>query len=246
MEIKISKTAHACTACGAKFEHDQSVYSHVFIVDEELNREDHCAACKQAASRQQAYSAWTTQYYDPKVAEATPAEEFSPLRRLFYDSLESDSRTEQAKAFLAAQLLRRQKVFRLIKQSDEADGEVKLLLYSDRIGNRLIEVRDPSFSFNELDKARVHLMAHLRELESGEEETQASEEENASGGANHGGDATEEAKPEEDGPAGDAPDADEEVQDRYKETDDVASDDSSGAAANPLSEEAERHHVKTV
>ncbi len=170
MDIKISKTAHACSACNEKFTHDQNVYSHVFVIEEELNRQDLCGQCRDESVRKQAFSSWTTQYYDPKVAEQEPPERFSPLRQLFYESVEADNRLDQARAYLAAQLLRRQKVFRQIKESDEADGEVKLILYSDRIGNRLIEVRDPNFSFNELDKARVHLMARLRILESGEAE----------------------------------------------------------------------------
>lgn len=170
MDIKISKTAHACSVCNEKFTHDQNVYSHVLVIEEELNRQDLCGQCKDESVRKQAFSCWTTQYYDPKVAEQEPPERFSPLRQLFYESVEAEGRLEQARAYLAAQLLRRQKVFRQIKESDESDGEVKLILYSDRIGNRLIEVRDPNFSFNELDKARVHLMERLRVLESGEVE----------------------------------------------------------------------------
>jgi hypothetical protein len=68
-------------------------------------------------------------------------------------------------AYLAAQLLRRQKAFRLIKESDESDGEVKLILFADRIGNRPIEVRDPNLTYEELEKGRRVLMERLSALE---------------------------------------------------------------------------------
>ena len=76
-----------------------------------------------------------------------------------------------AKGYLAAQLLRRQKVFRLIKESDEDEGESRVSLFADRIGNRFIEVRDPNFSYDELEAGRQALLVRLRELESEEEDT---------------------------------------------------------------------------
>ena len=72
-------------------------------------------------------------------------------------------------AYLAAQLLRRQKAFRLIKETADPDSEMNLILFSDRIGNRLIEVSDPNLSHEELEQGRVKLMERLRELESPEE-----------------------------------------------------------------------------
>ncbi|MBL7646759.1 MAG: hypothetical protein JNK74_11275 [Candidatus Hydrogenedentes bacterium] len=104
-------------------------------------------------------------YHDPKIENQEPAEVFSPLRQLFYEAAEEQSRIEMAKAFLAAGLLRRQKVFRLIKESDESDGEVRITLYTDRIGNRLIEVPDPQFTYAEMDKARTLLIERLQVLE---------------------------------------------------------------------------------
>jgi hypothetical protein len=80
--------------------------------------------------------------------------------------VESEERKNMAVAFLAAQLLRRQKVFRLIKESEENENSERLVLYSDRIGNRLIEVRDPSLTYAELEAGRNRLMERLGELES--------------------------------------------------------------------------------
>lgn len=141
------------------------MFSLVRVVEEQLEREDYCQQCRGEARTEGAYSTWTPEYYDPKVAEAEPPEVFSPLRQLFYEAVASEDRLELAKAFLAGQLLRRQRVFRLVKESDEADGQVKTLLYSDRIGNRIIEVIDPSFTYAELETGRGALLERLRELE---------------------------------------------------------------------------------
>jgi hypothetical protein len=112
-----------------------------------------------------AFSVWSLKFYDPQVAERQPPEIFSPLRQIFYNAVESEERTELAVAYLAAQLLRRQKVFQLIKESDEGEQEVKLVLFADRIGNRLIEVRDPNLSYAELETGRHVLMERLAGLE---------------------------------------------------------------------------------
>jgi len=168
MDIKISKSARICRESERDFVHGELVYSVVRIQDKELVREDFCAEHWNAARARDAYSHWSTKYVDPRVAEQEPAEAFSPLRQLFYEAVEAEERVDQAKAFLAAQLLRRQKVFRQIKESDESDGEVKIVLFNDRIGNRLIEVRDPNFSYAELEQGRLLLVARLQELEAPE------------------------------------------------------------------------------
>jgi hypothetical protein len=165
MEIKVGKSAHVCAACEKNFQHEEEFSSQVLLAEQDLVREDFCSSCWETSRTRAAYSVWTATYYDPKVAEQEPPEVFSPLRQLFYEAIEAEERDEQAKAFLAAQLLRRQKVFRLIKESDEKDGEIRLVLYNDRIGNRLIEVRDPNFSYEELDMARGKLVQRLQELE---------------------------------------------------------------------------------
>lgn len=168
MEFSIRKSARSCEQCAAEFVHGQSIHSAVSFSDQDsLVRADYCDACWTAKLSRAAYSAWTTHFFDPRVADQQPPEVFSPLRRLFYEACLSEDRLEQAKAFLAAQLLRRQKVFRQIKESGELDGETRTTLYTDRIGNQFIEVRDPNFTYAELDAARVTLLRSLRELEEG-------------------------------------------------------------------------------
>jgi len=165
MSIKISKNAHLCAACGVDFQHEQTITSTVKKWEGALHREDFCQDCWRAEHNKEAYSVWNMVYHDPKVESEEPPEVFSPLRQLFYEAAEEESRIEMAKAFLAAGLLRRQKVFRLIKESDEAEGKIRVTLYTDRLGNRLIEVPDPQFTYSELETARVRLLERLQELE---------------------------------------------------------------------------------
>ena len=83
-----------------------------------------------------------------------------------------------AKAYLAAQLLRRQKVFRLVKESDDTDGEMRVALFMDRIGNRIAEARDPHLTYAEMETARVQLMEELTALEAAAEEEVTTETQN--------------------------------------------------------------------
>ncbi len=171
MDIKIGKGAHVCAGCERNFVHEEEYHSLVRIEEQAFLREDFCRSCWDPDRASSAYSAWSPRYYDPKVAEQEPPEVFSPLRQTFYEAVESDARNVMAMAYLAAQLLRRQKVFRLIKESDDPEGELNVTLFADRIGNRLIEVRDPSLSYGELEEGRRLLMEHLNALESAEAES---------------------------------------------------------------------------
>lgn len=172
MEIQIGRSGRECVVCEKEFEHEQPHVSLVRIADGTLDREDYCNDCWKEELAENAYSVWESQYYDPRVAEQAPAESFSPLRQSFYEAAEQNDRPSLAVAYLAGQLLRRQKVFRLIKETTDPDTEAALLLFSDRIGNRLIEVKDPNLSHAELDAARGTLMEKLNALESPEEETE--------------------------------------------------------------------------
>jgi len=169
MELKISKSNRTCAACGNEFTHEQDIFSVVRVEEGELVRADFCTSCVLDEHTANAYCSWASRYYDPKAAEQEEPEVFSPLRQAFYESLDSTDRVEMAKAFLAAQLLRRQRVFRLIKESDSPEGEERVALFSDRIGNRLVEVRDPSLSHAELEDGRHRLMERLQALEAPEE-----------------------------------------------------------------------------
>ncbi len=165
MEIKISKSARRCSACQREFTHEEQFNSLVKMEEQQLIREDFCAGCWDPARAAAAYSVWSPRYYDPKVAEQIPPEVFSPLRQAFYEAVEAEDRNELAKAYLAAHLLRRQKAFRLIKEVDDSTDEARIALFADRIGNRLIEVRDPNLTYAEMETGRCALMKRLNELE---------------------------------------------------------------------------------
>lgn len=165
MEIRISKSAKECVACERPFEHDETMTSLVRIEHQNFVREDYCTQCWNADRATGAFSVWAPRYCDPKVAEQLPPEVFSPMRQVFYESFESQERVEMAKAYLAAQLLRRQKVFRLIKEGDSPEGDMHVILFADRIGNRFIEVRDPNLSYAELEAGRCALLERLNIIE---------------------------------------------------------------------------------
>lgn len=183
MEIKISKCAAKCCACESVFDHEEKVHSLVVAGEDSLARQDYCAKCIGEAPREEVYCAWNVRFCDPKVLEAEQQEALSPLRRLFYDLAVLEQRDSLAQAYLAAQLLKRQKVFRQIKEAEDADGAGKVILFLDRLGNRLIEARDLNFTYTELDDARVQLMARLQELETPpdapEEQEPVKQEDNA-------------------------------------------------------------------
>ncbi len=166
MEIKISKCASKCYGCDTPFAHEQRVHSSAKIVEEQLERRDYCATCRPADGEAEVFCAWNVQYVDPQILEAERQESFSPLRRLFYDMAASGERAALAQAYLAAQLLKRQRVFRQVRESEDAEGAGRITLFLDRAGNRLIETRDLNFSYTELDEARVLLLDALRALES--------------------------------------------------------------------------------
>ena len=214
MEIKIGRSAHSCAACECDFVHESNIQSLIRVVDGVFAREDYCAGCWNEELGDNAYSAWTAQYYDPRVAEQQPEETFSPLRQTFYKAVEKQDRASMSVAYLAAQLLRRQKVFRLIKETKDPDTDAALILFNDRIGNRLIEVGDPSLTHAELEQARVTLMEALTKLEAPDEEPTDGEAIDASDDASDVSDDTEDERIVDD-------DDDEEyVEDEYDDEDD--------------------------
>ena len=165
MDIRIGKSACVCYECGRGFEHEETFMSALRTNDQELRRSDYCISCWNEDAVPQAYCVWQGKFYDPDIAEQEAQESFSPLRQLFYEASEATDRPTLAMAFLAAQLLRRQKVFRLIKETQDPDTEAVVALYTDRIGNRLIEVKDPCLAHGELEIGRRLLVERLSEIE---------------------------------------------------------------------------------
>lgn len=164
MEIRISKMGHSCSGCSAPFQHLEKVRSVAARTDTRtLERLDFCAVCAHRASEHETYCSWVAVYRDPEIirqSEEDPESQY-PLRRIFYAYSESTDRDKNAVAFLAAEMLRRQRGFKKIRESQE-EGDTRVIWYLDRSGNRIIEVRDPSFSYAELDKARITLLEEMK------------------------------------------------------------------------------------
>ncbi len=170
MDIKIGKSARACCECGREFKHEEPFMTALRPSDLQLERSDYCTACWTEDAFPDTYSVWQGKFYDPDVAEQGTQDLFSPLRQLFYEASEATDRPTLAMAFLAAHLLRRQKVFRLIKETQDPDTEAVLALFADRIANRLIEVGDPCLSHGELEVGRRLLEERLGEIEESQPE----------------------------------------------------------------------------
>ncbi len=182
MEIKIGKNAKKCLVCETPFAHEQAFTSRTRLEDGVLLREDYCEECWDPSWGDGAFCVWRPVFRDPAVEQEQPPEAYSPLRRVFYEALESEDRAVLARAYLAAQLLKRQRVFRLIKESDESDGETRISLYVDKHGDGLIEVRDPNLSYAELEDGRASLLQRLAEIEAAQE-AQETEDNTESPGA---------------------------------------------------------------
>ena len=173
MEIKISKCATKCHSCGQDFTHEQRVHSAALVEKDSLERRDYCSGCAPGEKDTSLFCSWETLYSDPRILEAERQETLSPLRRLFYDLAGSNERLDLAQAFLAAQLLKRQKAFRQIRESEGGEDAARVTLFLDRAGGRLIETRDLNFTYTELDTVRVLLMEKLRAMESPEPPVEA-------------------------------------------------------------------------
>ena len=175
MEIKIRKASPHCLACGKRFEHLEKHFSRANAADDkELVREDYCPQCWEsgrAADVEKMYSYWLSKYFDPAAASQPDEEEFSPLRTIFYEAAESEEKVEQAVAYLAAHLLRRQKVFRFVRgfEDSERDGDVNV--FSDRFSGRVAEVVDPGFSVEDLQEARQELLQRLEQMEGSQDDS---------------------------------------------------------------------------
>jgi len=164
MEIKISKNGTKCFSCGKDFIHEEWVWSLILDVGPEWQRQDFCLNCWGQQIKQDVISQWKHRYVDGKLKRREQEVVDSPLRKLFYESIEKEySRLELAIAFLASQLLRREKVFKKIKEMAISQRDGYIIMYIDRVDDRVIEVRDPHFSFTELEEAKRIVLERLKE-----------------------------------------------------------------------------------
>jgi hypothetical protein len=156
VEIQIQKESSQCLACKERFKHDERHHSLLKIEGNIFLREDYCEGCwiRGAGSRGEIYSHWQTRYRDPAVASATPKEQFLPLLNLCYEAI-AQGEAGAAMAYMCALMLRRQKVFKLVREEKENGRSV--LIFSDRHNDTQIRVLDPGLSESQFEDARRRL-----------------------------------------------------------------------------------------
>ncbi|MGC8844491.1 MAG: hypothetical protein ACP5QY_01440 [Candidatus Hydrogenedens sp.] len=162
MEIKISRNGIKCLSCEKPFIHEEWIWSRILEKNKEWLRQDFCLSCWEQQGKQESLSQWRHRYIDLKVQRKEQETIDSPLRKLFYESAEKEhSRMELAIAFLTSQLLRREKIFKKIKEIAISQRDGYIIMYIDRIDDRVIEVRDPNFSFSEMEEAKKIVLERL-------------------------------------------------------------------------------------
>ena len=162
MKISISRNGIKCLSCEKVFIHEEWIWSRILGSKKEWQRQDFCLSCWEKQEKQESISQWRHRYIDTKMRRKEQEVEDSPLRKLFYESVEKEqSRMELAIAFLASQLLRREKIFKKIKEMTISQRDGYIIMYIDRIDDRVIEVRDPNFSFAEMEEAKKIVLERL-------------------------------------------------------------------------------------
>lgn len=165
MEIQIQKESQWCLRCKGKFTHDQKHHSLLRIEDNNFLREDYCEKCwperSVPADGDKVYSHWETKYRDPSVARATPEGQFMPLLKLCYESIAEGGRDAEAVAYVCALVLRRQKVFRFVREEKEQPSGKGFLIFADKYNDTQIRVVDPRLTEMEMQGVRRKLEEHM-------------------------------------------------------------------------------------
>lgn len=163
MEIRIRKNSPVCLACSKAFQHNEVIWSRLIKVDEEFVREDFCSECWEQRDTTEVFSYWRHKFIDSKeIKRQQELQNDSPLRNLFYEMVSnSESRSDEAIVYLVSQLLRREKIFKKLKEVVVSKTDGHIIIYVDRIDEKVVEVRDPNFSYQELEGARRYICEFL-------------------------------------------------------------------------------------
>ena len=171
VEINIQKRSPQCLKCDELFRHDQKHYSLLKIDGKDFLREDYCEKCwrehSAEAGADQVYSYWETSFQDPAVARATPKEQFLPLLNLCYESIARGGPDAEAMAYMCALILRRQKVFRFVREEqEEQDGSPprSILVFSDKHNDTQIRIVDPQLTESQLQDVRGRLEEQIKQV----------------------------------------------------------------------------------
>ena len=165
VEINIQKKSSRCLKCGEEFRHEQEHHSLLMIEDKDFLREDYCEKCwserSDGAEADNAYSCWKSKYVDPSVARETPSEQFLPLLNLCYESIAQGDADARAMAYMCALILRRQKVFRFVREEKEESPPTSVLVFFDKHNDTQIRIVDPQLTESQLQDVRKRLEAML-------------------------------------------------------------------------------------
>ena len=165
MEISIQKESARCMGCDEPFAHEQKHRSLLRIEESNFLREDYCEKCwaerLALAESDEVYSYWETKYRDPSVAKATPQEQFMPLLNLCYESIAQGGSDAEAMAYMCALIMRRQKVFRFVREErDESSGKTALVFF-DKHNDTQIRILDPQLTESQLGDVKLTLEEKL-------------------------------------------------------------------------------------
>ena len=176
VEINIQRESSRCLKCDMEFAHDQKHHSLLKIEGKEFLREDYCIKCwterpdNDDASR--VYSSWETKYCDPSVAKATPQEQFLPMLNLCYESIAEGGPEGEAMAYMCALILRRQKIFRFVREEkEEQEPHRSVLIFVDKHNDTQIGIVDPELTDSQLQEVKQALEEKI-----GPEEDQTDDE----------------------------------------------------------------------
>ncbi|UCD56026.1 MAG: hypothetical protein JSV16_09240 [Candidatus Hydrogenedentota bacterium] len=163
--MEIQKKSSHCTGCSEAFAHEQKHHSLLRIEGNSFLRDDYCEKCWSGrpglAGMDEIYSHWETKYQDPTVAKATPKEQFIPLLDLCYESIAQGDSDGEAVAYMCALILRRQKVFKFIREEKEEPTRRSVLVFSDKYNDTRIRIVDPQLTESQLEDVRRKLEEKL-------------------------------------------------------------------------------------
>jgi hypothetical protein len=176
VDINIQKEASRCLRCSSEFKHDDKHHSLLKIEGKDFLREDYCADCWSERSGvdedDRVYSYWETRYRDPAVAKATPTEQFLPLLNLCYESIAGGGPEGEAMAYMCALILRRQKVFRFVREEKKGpEPHRSVLIFLDKHNDTQIMIVDPELTDSQLQEVKQTLEEKI-----GPEEAQTDDE----------------------------------------------------------------------
>jgi hypothetical protein len=165
VEIFIQKESTECMACNVAFAHEQKHYSMLRIDEDAFLREDYCEKCwaehSNISENDRVYSYWETKYRDPAVEKATPREQFIPLLNLCYESIAQGSADSEAMAYMCALILRRQKVFRFVREEKDDSSKKNMMIFFDKHNDTQMRITDPHLTESQLEDVKHKLEERL-------------------------------------------------------------------------------------